>query len=207
VSTVNVLLLAAETGCRFVLAASLTEPMPTVAEVRVGSPYAAAKWASGIYAKMFRDLYDVPVVLLRPFMTYGPGQNESKVIPHVILSLLRGDAPKLSSGQQQVDWIYVDDVVDGFVAAACLPHAESRIIDLGSGTLASVRDIVEQLVRLTGASVEPLFDALPDRIHEPARVANLADARTILNWQPRIALSEGLARTVEYYRNKLQSVL
>jgi nucleoside-diphosphate-sugar epimerase len=204
ISTVNVLLLAAEISCRrVVLAASLTEPMPNVAEVRVGSPYAAAKWAGGVYANMFRELYGVPVVVLRPFMTYGPGQNESKVIPYIVLSLLKGVAPKLSSGRQQVDWIYVDDVVDGLVAAACLSHADTRIIDLGSGTLVSIRDIVKQLVRLSGAGIQPIFDALPDRIYEPARVADLQHAHDILNWEPRTPLLEGLARTVEWYRSRL----
>ena len=65
---------------------------------------------------MFFRLYGTPVVIVRPFMTYGPGQDIRKLIPHVIVSLLNGEAPKLSSGQQQFDWIYVDDVTDGFVA-------------------------------------------------------------------------------------------
>jgi nucleoside-diphosphate-sugar epimerase len=88
---------------------------------------------------MFYKLYGLPVVMVRPFMTYGPGQDEHKLIPYVILSLLKGEAPRLSSGEQQFDWIYVDDVTDGFVAAAQADNTESHTVDLGSGRLVSVR--------------------------------------------------------------------
>jgi UDP-glucose 4-epimerase len=204
VSTVNILVVAAESSCRRVLlAASLTEPQSGHSEITPGSPYAAAKWASGAYARMFRVLYDVPVVIVRPFMTYGPGQDDRKLIPYVILSLLKGDAPKLASGQQQIDWVYVDDVMDGFVAAASAPEIEGQTIDLGSGALVSVRSVVEQLVKLTGVRVKPLFGALPDRPYEPVRVANIADAHLRLRWRPRTPLAEGLARTVDWHREKL----
>src|SRR4051812_5326581 len=118
VSTVNVLTVGAETACRTVLAASLTEPQQSQSETIPGSPYAAAKWASGAYARMFHRLYEMPVVMVRPFMSYGPGQDERKLIPHVIHSLLCDERPRLSSGSQQIDWVYIDDVTEGFIAAA-----------------------------------------------------------------------------------------
>jgi UDP-glucose 4-epimerase len=204
VSTVNILMAGAESHCRrIVLAASLTEPVPGNSEITPSSPYAAAKWASGAYARMFHELYNTPVVMVRPFMTYGPAQDERKLIPYVILSLLKGEAPKLTSGRQQIDWIYVDDVVDGFLAASRVPAMEGQTIDLGSGTLASVRSVVDQVVKLIGARVEPVFEALPERPYEPVRVANIADADLKLGWKPRTSLAEGLARTVEWYREKL----
>ena len=66
---------------------------------------------------MFHELYGAPVVILRPFMTYGPGQALFKLVPSVTLSLLRGERPKLSSGKASADWVYIDDVIEGFVAA------------------------------------------------------------------------------------------
>jgi UDP-glucose 4-epimerase len=201
VSTVNILMVAAETRCRrVVLAASLTEPMSDRLEVTPGSPYAAAKWASGVYARMFRQLYGVPVVLVRPFMTYGPGQDERKLIPYVILSLLKGQGPKLSSGRQQIDWIYVDDVMDGFVAAAEAADVEGCTIDLGSGVSVSVRDIVQRLVELIGARVKPVFGILPDRPFEWARAADMSESYAKLRWRPRTSLEKGLEQTVEWYR-------
>ena len=205
VSTVSVLTAAAEVGCgRIILAASLTEPQPEQSEVTPGSPYAAAKWASGAYARMFHKLYGLPVVLLRPFMTYGPGQDERKLIPHVILSLLQRRAPELSSGEQRIDWVYVDDVTDGFIAAASAPDIEGQTIDLGSGTLVSIHAVVDQLVDLIGADVEPLFGVVRDRPCEPVRVADMADAFTKLGWKPQMTLKLGLAHTTDWYRQQLQ---
>ena len=90
VSTVNLLTVASEVGCgRVVLAASLTEPIPDNTEATPTSPYAAAKWAGSAYGRMFCQLYGLPVAIVRPFMTYGPGQDSRKLIPYVTLSLLR----------------------------------------------------------------------------------------------------------------------
>jgi UDP-glucose 4-epimerase len=199
-STVNVLATACEIGrCRVVLAASLTEPESGESQPTPGSPYAAAKWAASGYGRMFHRLYDLPVVLVRPFMTYGPGQDPRKMIPHVILSLLRNDPPKLSSGKQQFDWIYVDDVIDGFLAAAQRPDVDGRSIDLGSGVTTSIHDVVRRLVAIMGTDVEPLFGALPDRPLEWVRIADVEDAFQRLGWRSSTPLEAGLARTVEWF--------
>lgn len=206
VSTVNVLTVAAEQQCeRLVLAGSLQEPIHDAPESIPGSPYAAAKWASSAYGRMFYKLYGLPVTNLRIFMTYGPGQPLSKVIPYATLSLLRQEAPKLSSGRWQGDWIYIDDVVDGLIATASSSEIAGTTIDLGSGQLVSTREIVEHLVELTGARVAPQFSAIPDRPAEHIRVADLAHARKMLGWSPRISLREGLRRTVDWYRQPSDS--
>jgi nucleoside-diphosphate-sugar epimerase len=199
VSSLNILLVSAEQGCRRVLLpASLTEPAGA-SEVPT-SPYAAAKSAASAYAQMFHALYGVPVVLVRPFMTYGPRQDIHKLVPYVTLSLLNGQSPKISSGKSEADWIYVDDVVDGFVLAAQTPKLEGSAVDLGCGELVSVRDIVTHIVRLTGVGITPTFGAIPERPLERARSADTEGAFSRLGWKPKTALVDGLARTVEWYR-------
>lgn len=203
-STVNMLTVATEVGCRrIVLVASLTEPLPTHGEMTPGSPYAAAKWASSAYGRMFQSLYGTPSVMVRPFMAYGPAQDPRKLIPAVTLALLKGEAPKLSSGQWQADWIYITDVIEGFLAAAVTPQIEGATIDLGSGTLVSVRTVVQQLVKVMGNLVEPLFDALPDRPFEQVRIADTADAYAKLNWKATTSLESGLQQTVAWYKAQL----
>lgn len=200
ISSVNLLTAAADLGCRrVVLLGSLNEPFGGSDEVVPGSPYAAAKWASSVYGRMFHRLYGVPVVIVRVFMTYGPRQDTRKLIPYVILSLLKHEAPRLSSGQWRADWIYVDDVIDGLVAAAHLPDLEGSTVDLGSGVLLSVQTIVQSLVELTASRVTPLFGALPDRAFEPVRIADIAYTYTKLGWKATIPLQEGLKRTVAWY--------
>jgi len=144
-------------------------------------------------------------VIVRLFMGYGPEQNPRKLIPSVTLSLLRGEAPKLSSGQWQADWIYIDDIIDGLLAAAQVPHIEGCTIDLGSGVLVSVRTIVQQLVNLVGSDLEPIFGELPDRPIEQVLVADIAEAEAKLGWKPSIPLDEGLKRTVEWYRSQMNA--
>lgn len=208
VSTVNLLTVTAESGsARIVLAGSLTEPIPNGSEPTPGSPYAAAKWASSAYGRMFARLYGVPVVNVRVFMTYGPGQDTRKLIPYVTLSLLRQQSPDLSSGSWEADWVYVDDVISGLVAAACIRNVPERTIDLGSGSLVSVRDIVEHLVRLTGSRAAPKFGAVPDRPLEQVRVADVAAAQSALSWSPTVSMIEGLRRTVDAYKQSLKHEL
>jgi UDP-glucose 4-epimerase len=200
-STVNVLLMAAETGCaRVVLAGSLTEPMTGERDGIPASPYAAAKWASSAYGRMFQMLYGTPVVIVRPFMTYGPAQAPTKLIPSVALSLLRGAAPKVSSGKTKADWVYIDDVVDGFLRAARKPGIEGRTIDLGTGTLVSVRDVVTRLVNVAQTHIEALFGALPDRPAENEFVADTATASELLGWTATTPLDSGLRQTFDWFR-------
>jgi nucleoside-diphosphate-sugar epimerase len=203
-STVYLLIAGSERKCRrIVLTGSLTEPDGGIANEISGSPYAVAKWASNAYARMFNSLYQTPVVVVRPFMTYGPRQAKEKIVPYVISSLLRGEAPKLASGKWQADWIYVRDVIDGLLAAALKPRVEGSIVDLGSGTLVSVRDIVNHIIDLTHAHILPIFGALPDRPMEHARVADIIFAQRTLDWKPRVSLAEGLKETVDWYRHEM----
>jgi nucleoside-diphosphate-sugar epimerase len=203
-STVNILTVASEVGCRrIVLTNSLEEPDPGDPTSIPSSPYAAAKWASSGYARMFHALYQLPVVILRLFMVYGPAQQDlGKLIPYVTLCLLRGEAPRLTSGQRGVDWIYVDDVVDGIIAAAQASYVEGKTIDIGSGELVSIRNVVEHLVRLTNPTIQPVFGALAERALEQVRKANVAAALAQMGWKPKTSLREGLENTVNWFREE-----
>ena len=207
-STINVLTAATEIGgCRVVLSASLEEPTEGTADTLVpASPYGAAKLAGGAYARMFVELYGTPVVSLRPFMAYGPGQNPAKIVPYTILSLLRGEAPQLSSGDRALDWVYVDDVVDAFVAAVARPGVEGRTLDLGLGTAVPIRDVVARVVRMVAPSITPRYGARPDRPDARTRVADVEATASALGWRGTTSLDAGLARTVEWYRRSLAGI-
>ncbi len=199
-STINLLSVATELGCRrIILAGSLTEPRPQDAVPVPSSPYAAAKWAAGGYGRMFHALYETPIVVLIPFMTFGPGQDQSKLIPSVILSALRGESPQLASGRWEADWVYVDDVIEGFLTAAHAPDIDGRTIDLGSGIGTSVRTVVELLVEEMGARLTPAFGVLPDRPLEPIRLANATQTKEWLGWEVTTQLKTGLKQTVDWY--------
>lgn len=203
-STVNLLTAAVEGGgCRVVLTGSLEEPDGLDAESAPCSPYAAAKWAASGYGRMFQALYGLEVVAVRPYMAYGPGQRETKLVPSAMRALLAGERPRLSSGRSEADWVFVDDVVEGFLLAASVPYPGPAPIDLGSGRLASIRSVVETIRALLGSAVEADYGALPDRPLERPRAADLEDtSRRLGGWRPQIALREGLARTLEALRSR-----
>lgn len=200
-TTINLLVAIAEFGCsRMILAGSQETPSAVSAPC---SPYAASKLASSVYASMFHALYKTPVVTARIFMVYGPAQLDlTKLVPYVITSLLQSTPPRLSSGIRLVDWIYVDDVVGGLIAMAKAPGIDGQVIDLGSGVLTSIRDVVTELVRLTDSKVVPLFGAVPDRPLEVEAQANLQAAREYLDWEPSVSLTDGLRLTVQWYQER-----
>lgn len=205
-STVNLLTAAQAIGCeRLVLPGSLEEPSSDHDEVVPSSPYAVTKWASSAYARMFHALYQLPIVILRVFMVYGPGQRAmQKLIPYAIRSVLKGDVPTFSSGQRPIDWIYIDDVVEALLTSAVADNIEGKTIDIGSGRVETVRTVVEKLVKLTGSDIVPLFRTRSDRQLEQVRQADLTAAEELMGWTPKVSLDEGLRRTIAWYERHLE---
>lgn len=200
-ATIHLMSVASESGYRVVLAGSMEEPTAEGGGATPCSPYAAAKWAASGYARMFSSLYDLDVRILRIFMVYGPGrQDPRRLIPYVTQSLLRGETPQLSSGRRRTDWVYVDDVVEALIRAGVAKHLTGTTIDIGSGVSTTVREIAERLAILIGGDVAPGFDCLPDRPLETEERADTATAERLLGWKPRVALAEGLAMTVDWFR-------
>lgn len=201
-SAINLMTLLEEGGLprRLVIAGSPLEPTGDTAVAVPSSPYAAAKIAATLYARMFDRLYGTPVVIARPFMTYGPGQHSSKVLPYVIRSLSEGRSPELSSGAWRADWIYVADVVDGLVAAMTVEGVEGAQVDLGTGSLKSVREVVTELHGLMKTEVPLNFQGRDDRPPPPELTADVAETKRLLHWEPKVGLTEGLTATIDWYR-------
>jgi nucleoside-diphosphate-sugar epimerase len=128
----------------------------------------------------------------------------TKLVPYATLSLLHQKTPKISSGGRLVDWIYVSDVVSGFLALAQASGVEGATLDLGSGSLVSIRELIGELALLVGSGAKVEFGALPDRPFEPVRFAKTAETFGRTGWKPEVSLKEGLRRTVDWYREKLE---
>jgi nucleoside-diphosphate-sugar epimerase len=201
-ATVHLLTAAAERKvARVVLCGSLEEPESKDLRDALSSPYALSKAAASAYAALFHSLFALPVVTARLFMVYGPGQHDfTKLIPGSIVKLLRGEAPEISSPHRPVDWIYVDDVVEGLLACAAAPAIEGRTIDIGTGVLTSVGEIAQILHTLIPGSPPPRLGSAP-RPNEQVRSARLDQTQTLLPWSPRIPLREGLERTIRWARS------
>jgi len=200
-STVNLLTLVTEFKCdRLVTIGSMEEPAIQSNDVP-SSPYSAAKWAGTGYSRMFYHLYNTPVVTATVYMVYGPDQKDSaKLIPYVTTSLLNNVSPELSTGRREIDWIYVDDVVDGIIQMAITSGILGQVIDIGSGRTHTIRNVVDKLVGIIQPRVEPNYNALADRPLEKTRIANVERSRSLIDWRPRVSLDEGLSKTVNWYK-------
>lgn len=198
VAAVRLMTAAAERRTfRVVLAGSIMEPE---AEEAPSSPYSAAKGAQVTYARMFHNLYALDVVVARMSVVYGPDwRNDARLLPYVTRTLLRGEPARLTSGQRRIDWVYVDDVVDALLILGSTEGLGGLRIDIGSGRLASVRAVAEEVVRLTGSTGELVFGAVPDRHDEPLRIADVEETYRRIGWRAAVTLEEGIRRTVAWY--------
>lgn len=202
---VNLMSICLEAGVdRVVLAGSIEEPDATDPDMVPNSPYSAAKWAATMYARMFFELWGLRTTVLRIAMVYGPAQRDDrKLIPYAITSFLAGRPPELTSGGRLIDWVYIEDVVDAFVAAADSPGCAGAVIPIGSGTGVSIREVVTMIQSLTGSEASAHFGAIEDRSLDRIRIADVATAEALLGWRARTTLRNGLTETVRWYREQM----
>jgi UDP-glucose 4-epimerase len=199
-ATLPLLVALVGTGCRrVVLTASLRDPEGGSEPVPL-SPYAAAKAASSAYGRMFHRLYELPVVIARPFMVYGPGrQDMSKLVPYVASRLVAGDEAALSSGEAAFDFVFVDDVVEGLLALATKDGLEGKTVDLGTGHLTSVADVARTIAQRLGKTRLVTLGAVPDRRFEPQRVADVESVAALTQWRAQVPLQAGIDRFLAWY--------
>ena len=202
VSAIHVMTAAQNSGVtKCILAGSLEEPGATDVPAVPASPYAASKWCASAYARMMHALYGLEVAVARIFMVYGPGQQDlNKLIPYVCLSANRAEAPKLMSGGRLVDWVYIDDVVEGLIHMTHSGPVNGDYVELGSGNLVTTGEVAERICSIAGTGVTPELGAIPDRATEQVRVADIESTKSILGWEAHTELEEGLKATYRFYQ-------
>jgi NAD dependent epimerase/dehydratase len=165
------------------------------------SPYSASKIGSDKLAESFNYAFGTPVVIVRPFNTYGPRQSARAVIPTIITQALADDEINLGNLTPLRDFTYVSDTVEGFLRAATVDAAVGRTVNLGTSTEVSIGALVDRIGRLLGKELRVAADAV--RIRPPGSEVErlLSDtglARELFGWEPRVPLDEGLRRTIDW---------
>src|SRR5438105_5720276 len=214
--TVNVLQAALRAKAeRVVLASSCAaygdapqQPKHETLPPRPISPYAAQKVACELYAQTYTRAYGLPCVALRFFNVYGPRQDPKSeyaaAIPRFVTRLLSGERPVVfGDGLQTRDFVHVSDVVRAHLLAAVAPRVGGEVINVASGKSTSLIELIAALKEAAGPSAAHLaIDHQAPRAGDlRASSADIAKARALLWYEPRVKLSDGLAGVVDFFRS------
>jgi UDP-glucuronate decarboxylase len=214
---INMLGLAKRTGAR-ILQASTSEvygdpdvhPQPEgywgrVNPVGLRSCYDEGKrCAETLFFDYWRQ-HGVRIKVARIFNTYGPRMhpNDGRVVSNfVVQALLGNDITIYGEGQQTRSFCYVDDLIEAMMRLMATNDETTGPINIGNPREFTIRELASQVLALTGSASQLVFKPLPT--DDPRqRQPDIALARQILRWEPTIELAEGLARTIEYFRERL----
>jgi UDP-glucose 4-epimerase len=176
------------------------QPLVEDAPPNPGSPYAVSKLAAEHYVHTIGALWGIETVALRVFNAYGPGQPlaaaHPAVVPHFLRQASHGGSMIIhGKGEQTRDFVYLDDVVEAMIAAASAPTVNRSVINVGSGTEASIKALGQSVLEAVGTKSEWIYKE--DQDTGPSRMcADIRLAREKLGYRPRFSLQEGLERMI-----------
>ncbi len=160
--------------------------------------YAASKAAAWNFCEMYGRTHHWPIHGAMIYQAYGPGQTPRNLIPAAIAAALIGQDFPMTSGTQQRDWLYIDDLVAGLWAMLQANLAPAETVELGSGKATSVAQVVQQVYEIVGGVGRPLIGALPNRPGEATmQLANAQMTHQQISWQATTPLIHGLAQTIQ----------
>ena len=216
IGTSNVLLAAKELGSleRIVLTSTsevygsaLRVPMDEGHPLQAQSPYSATKIAADALGESFHRSFGLPVVIVRPFNAYGPRQSARAVIPTIISQAVAGVPLRLGALDTARDFTYVADTARGFVAVASADEALGEVVNLGSGSEVSIRDVVRMVGEVVGRELEVEGDEQrmrPAKSEVSRLLSDSSKAERLAGWRPAVSLAEGLRRTTEWVGEHLE---
>jgi len=210
--SLNILQAAKDLGVKKIVITSTSEIYGTAQSVPIAethpinpqSPYAATKSAADLLALSFYRSFNLPVVIVRPFNTYGPRQSARAVIPTIITQILNGKKKiKLGAISPTRDLTYVEDTVNGFIRAGECSKSVGEIINLGSNSEVSVGDLAQLIFKYLNKNIKIESDQerkRPSKSEVERLWADNTKARRILNWAPKYNLERGLKKTIEWFK-------
>lgn len=210
--TLNILEACRQEGVSRLLCTSTSECYGTARTVPISeehplqaqSPYSASKIGADKAVESFYLSFDLPVVTVRPFNTYGPRQSARAVLPTIITQVLSdADEIRLGSLDPKRDLTYATDTCDGFIAAASTDGIDGETVNLGVGQTISIGDLVERIFKLTGIQKKVVCDQSrirPEKSEVMQLISDNSKAKRIMNWEPKVDLDTGLLKMIEFIR-------
>lgn len=211
--TLNICQACRDSGAERLIVTSTSEVYGTALEVPIPethprqpqSPYSATKIGADAIAMSFYNAFNLPVVIARPFNTYGPRQSARAIIPTIISQIASGKSViKVGDLSPTRDFNFVTDTCRGFIALAEADGIEGREINIASGTEISMADTLELIAKVMGKKVT--FEVDPKRLRpSKSEVRRLCGDNSLItsltDWRPRVSLEEGLRITAEWFTN------
>jgi len=165
------------------------------------SPYSLGKTSATHFLQMLHRTEGFPAVILRLFLTYGPGQDEGRFLPLIIRGCLDNNEFSTSAGEQLRDFCYVEDTVQAILLALITNKAVGEVINVASGEAVSIQTMIDKVCEFT-SSGKPQYGEVPYRNGENmALYANVEKAEKYLQWKPKTKLDQGLQETIDWYKN------
>jgi nucleoside-diphosphate-sugar epimerase len=211
--TYHLLELARKNRARFILASTseiygdpLQSPQDeeyfgNVNPVGPRSCYDESKRFAESLTSSYRRIYGMETVILRIFNTYGPRmrREDGRVVPNFIQQAMAGEPLTVyGDGTQTRSFCYVDDLIEGIMKALLTEGAAGQVINLGNDAEMTILELAEKIIGITGSSSEIVYLPLPEDDPQNRR-PDLKRARTILGWEPKVSLEDGLRRVIEWY--------
>lgn len=218
--TLNVLEAARQCGTERIVHTSTSEVYGTALKMPIDeshplqgqSPYSASKIAADMMAEAFARSFGLPVVILRPFNTYGPRQSERAIIPTIIRQALDPSCPAIMVGDSTTvrDLTFVTDTAAAFMAAGQADGIEyGQAFNAGSQRAIMIGDLIDVIIDLTSSRKPVLQDEKRLRPTNSEVRALLADSTRFVRatgWSPQVKLREGLERTVNWWHNRFSAM-
>jgi len=163
------------------------------------SPYSFAKSAATHFLQMLYRTEGFPVVILRPFLVYGVGQDDNRFIPQIIQGCINNNKFPVSAGEQLRDFCHIDDISNAIFLALSNNNAHGEVINIASGVSVSIKDVISLIKSLIGSG-KPQFGLVPYRVGENMKLfADISKAKRILGWSPKVNLVDGLKKVIDQY--------
>ena len=171
------------------------------------SPYSASKIGADKLAESYHNAFDLPVVIVRPFNTFGPRQSARAFIPTAISQALSCDRIQMGALDPVRDLTFVKDTAEGFIAVGLCDQAVGQTVNLGVGDGAPIGDVVKIILRLLGRPGLPIEEEAgrirPAKSEVQRLISNNTKARQLAGWQPRYTLEQGLTETIAWIRDNM----
>jgi len=189
-----------------VYGSALTVPIDESHPLQGQSPYSATKIGADALAGSYHLSFELPVVTVRPFNTYGPRQSARAVVPTILSQLAAERELRLGSLEPVRDLTFVEDTVAGFLALGACDEAVGKVVNLGRGEGVTIGELARLAMKVAGVEREIVQDAdrvRPERSEVDRLIADASLAARLAGWKPAVAFEDGLRRTDEYVRSHL----